>query len=316
MLANTAPSRGQPFTGGRASNQNKIYSPSAKPVTRPTQARAGKDEPQAGGAAISEDVLARLRAAEEEATRLRKELAVAQASKLGDTPDVIETKSKVRIDSTDKRETLFTAGERASWLSEKDVDFFTGGGVGETSVAEPADPEAAATVQRRLLIGGALTLALGAFALVPTEALKVKPPKPMYFYIVPLLRIEDLLKESKAIIEDAQWDQLRLVVSRIERTPNNARQNLDNVVALIEDTKTAEKARVLAAELFEYLDSLDYNKYFDAMPTRTLSGVQNAQFVAFSSGALKAAQGKLASFLALLPSESVQTARSQLGVGF
>lgn len=45
-------------------------------------------------------------------------------------------------------------------------------------------------LQRRLLIGGALTLGLGAFALVPTEALRPKPPKPMYFYIVPLLRIQ------------------------------------------------------------------------------------------------------------------------------
>lgn len=39
------------------------------------------------------------------------------------------------------------AGQRASWLSEKDVEFFTGSGVGEASSSEPEDPEAKATVQ-------------------------------------------------------------------------------------------------------------------------------------------------------------------------
>lgn len=38
--------------------------------------------------------------------------------------------------------------ERASWLNEADVDFFTGGGVGETS-KEPVDPEVQATIQVR-----------------------------------------------------------------------------------------------------------------------------------------------------------------------
>ena len=45
-------------------------------------------------------------------------------------------------------------------------------------------------LQKRVLIGGLVTLGLGAFALVPTEALRLKPSKPMYFYVVPLLRIK------------------------------------------------------------------------------------------------------------------------------
>lgn len=48
---------------------------------RRTAARAGGNDPQK--ASISEDVLARLRAAEEEAAQLRKELAIAQAGKVG-----------------------------------------------------------------------------------------------------------------------------------------------------------------------------------------------------------------------------------------
>lgn len=70
-----------------------------------------------GGGVISEDVLARLRAAEDEAARLRKELAAAQAgsaAKAGAVGgDVIEDKPK-RIDSTDRRETLNFTSERST----------------------------------------------------------------------------------------------------------------------------------------------------------------------------------------------------------
>eukprot|EP00955_Chlamydomonas_euryale_P017181 183322-Chlamydomonas_euryale.AAC.6 len=61
----------------------------------------------------------------------------------------------------------------------------------------------AATVQRRLLIGLGGAAVLGAFALVPTQSMRLKPPKPMYFYVVPLLRIQELLVECKPVIEDA-----------------------------------------------------------------------------------------------------------------
>ena len=46
-------------------------------------------------------------------------------------------------------------------------------------------------LQRRLLIGVAATLALGAFALVPTDSLRPgKPGKPLYLYLIPLLRVQ------------------------------------------------------------------------------------------------------------------------------
>lgn len=39
-------------------------------------------------------------------------------------------------------------------------------------------------------MGLGLTAALGAFALVPTEKLQPPPSKPLFFYLVPLLRIQ------------------------------------------------------------------------------------------------------------------------------
>ncbi|GIL72877.1 hypothetical protein Vretifemale_3169 [Volvox reticuliferus] len=273
------------------------------------QCRAGPES------AFSEDVLARLKAAEEEAARLRKELAAAQATK--GSQDPIEKEGKpVRIDSVDNRETLFGGGPRTTWLSEKDVEFFSGpAGVREED-ASTEEPEYKATVQRRLFIGGILTLGLGAFALVPTEALRPKPSKPMYFYLVPLLRIQELLGECRTIIEVADWDQLRQALSRIEGPPNNVRQNLDNVIALIPEAKTASRAQELSADLYEYLRSLDYQRYFDAIPQKVISGAQNAQYAQFSLSSLQAAQVKLTELLSLVPKDQLQLARDQLAVGY
>ncbi|GAX84747.1 hypothetical protein CEUSTIGMA_g12169.t1 [Chlamydomonas eustigma] len=273
--------------------------------------------PESSKAGLNEDVLARLKAAEEEAAMLRKELEAAK-SRVSEPPatDVIEVKPK-RFDSVDQRETVFTdkTQKRASWLSEADVEFFTGSAPPEESSQEgEGDPEMQQTVQKRLALGIIASLALGAFALVPTDALRLKPPKPMYFYIVPLLRIKDLLEECGPIIQDADWSTLRILLPRVTGPPNNARSNLDNVIALLDDTRTAEKATKLAAEFFEYLDSIDFNKYYDAMPSVTLTGAQNAQYAEFSGKALVVALQKLDSFLALLPSQAKADAITQMPV--
>lgn len=52
-------------------------------------------------------------------------------------------------------------------------------------------------MQRRLLIGGVLAAGALAFALVPTEALRPKPQRPLFFYVVPLLRVSNLLAEAQ-----------------------------------------------------------------------------------------------------------------------
>jgi A/G-specific adenine glycosylase len=87
---------------------------------------------------------------------------------------------------------------------------------------------------------------------------------------------------------------------------------MDSVVALIEDTRTAEKAVKLTNEFIEYIDSMDYNKYFDAIPTKTLTGAQNAQYSEFSGKALAVAQAKLDAFLSLLPAQALADAESQM----
>lgn len=56
----------------------------------------------------------------------------------------------------------------------------------------------------------------------------------------------------------------------------------------------------------------DYNNYFDAIPVRQISGAQNAEFVKFSSQALKAAKRELAAFIKLLPASEVEQAASTM----
>lgn len=264
--------------------------------------------------AISEDVLARLKAAEEEAARLRKQLAATQGS--GELPsDVIEAKPK-RVDSVDKRETLEFGSKRGSWLSESDVSFFLGNArPGETASSVDEDPEQAKTVQRRLLVGIGFTAAAIAFAFIPTDKLRPKPPKPLHLYLIPLLRSKALLAEAKQIISDADWPTLRVLASRIMGTPNNARDNIANVVAWIDDTATASLVSKLGSEFCEYVEAMDYNKYFDVMPTVVLTGAQNAKFVEFSGGAWKSATSKLNEILAVVPDDALALAEQQLAAG-
>lgn len=55
--------------------------------------------------------------------------------------------------------------------------------------------------------------------------------------------------------------------SRTHTTHHNAEGALFDVITLL-DASVAKKAEPLAAEFLEYLELMDYNKYFDAMPSR------------------------------------------------
>lgn len=119
-------------------------------------------------------------------------------------------------------------------------------------------------LQRRLLLGIGLTVALGAFALVPTDSLRIgRPSKPLFLYLVPLLRIQvtlscdwppgtvcarhqtcdcdvctvdcqlnvhcvsqALLSDVREIVADGKWDELEPALQRIQGSPNNSTQNL------------------------------------------------------------------------------------------
>lgn len=55
------------------------------------------------------------------------------------------------------------------------------------------------------------------------------------------LPVQDLLVDTKEVVADAQWGQLRTIIGRVKGAPNNARDNLDSVIALFDDARAAEK---------------------------------------------------------------------------
>lgn len=266
---------------------------------------------------VSEELIARLKAAEEEAKELKQKLNQVQQER-ADSNDVSSSPQK-RIDGADlRRETLsFVENKPRNWLSESDIEFFTGGGPGEVGGNGKGDQteEEAAVVKRRLLIGTLLSIGLGAFALIPTEKLQPPPSKPLFFYLVPLLRVKEILQEIVRVIPDGNYEQLGSLLSRIEGPPNNVQENLKAAAASLPDGKLAERADFVARDVFEYIKGIDYQTYFESVGGSgklSTGGQQAKEMFEYSENSAKAAQKKLDEFLSLMPADQLEAAQQQL----
>ena len=194
-----------------------------------------------------------------------------------------------------------------AWLSESDLDFFAGSGPGEVAAGgSGVAPEDRETLTRRLLIGGVGTALFVALSLIPDAA--GPPAKPLFFYLVPLLRVQALLPRVEEVVADADWTGLSALRGSILGSPNDAREALRCATAALRDPRAQERAKALSASFLEYVDQADPLKYFDSRAPPT--GAQNAEFAAFSQRAVKAAEVALADFLALMPSEDLEAARA------
>lgn len=267
---------------------------------------------------VSEELIARLKAAEEEAKELKQKLNQVQQER-GDVGAEAAPTNQKRIDGADlRRETLsFVENKPRNWLSESDIEFFTGGGPGEVDgeVNAAQEEEEKAVVKRRLLIGIALSIGLGAFALVPTEKLQPPPSKPLFFYLVPLLRVREILNEIVRIIPDGNYEQLGSLLSRIEGPPNNVQENLKAAASSLPDGKSAERADFVARDVYEYLKGIDYQTYYESVggSGRMSNGGQQAkEMFEYSENSAKAAQRKLDEFLSLMPEDQLDAAKQQL----
>ena len=199
------------------------------------------------------------------------------------------------------------AGDVTAWLSESDLDFFAGSGPGESSAGgNGVAPEDQETLSRRLLLGGVGTALFVALSLIPDA--DGPPAKPLFFYIVPLLRVQALLPRAEAVVADADWGGLTALRASVLGSPNDAREALRCAAAALRDAKAQERAKGLAASFLEYLDQADPAKYFDSRAAPT--GAQNAEFAAFSQRAVKAAEVALNDFLLLMPAEDLEAARA------
>lgn len=304
-----------------ASRVQPAFAPS-RPAVAPRRTSHRSRASQGDGPIISEDVLARLKAAEAEAASLKKELAAAQAVASASSLEAaaVEAKSEKpakRIDGGDlRRETLFSEdSKQRNWLSENDVSFFTGGGPGEAGGSEGASAEETEVVKRRLLLGLLASVGLGAFALVPTQDLALnKPSKPLFFYIVPLLRAQQLLIQVEQLVPEGDLLSLKSLLSRILGEPNNLQRNLRDAASTLPGTRESEQASAVAREVYEYVLQIDYDQYFESLAGARKDGRAQQQYYDFSLNSCRAAQIKLRDFLALMPADQREAAASQLDI--
>ncbi|KAL4424061.1 hypothetical protein ABPG75_001362 [Micractinium tetrahymenae] len=310
MMATVTPARAAPAPF-RASSGRRTAALRSK-------ASQGQENGSGGGPVVSEDVLARLREAEEEAARLKKELAAAQAAASAAGLEAAAEdadKQASRIDGGDlRRETLFSGVEskQRNWLSESDVAFFTGGGPGEAG-GEGVSQEDQEVVKRRLVLGLVAAAGLGAFALVPTQELQLaKPSKPLFFYLVPLLRSQQLLVEAERLVPEGDLLALQSLLRRILGEPNSLQQNLRDAAACLPNTRDAERAAAVGREVYEYVLQIDYDQYFETMSGARRDGRTQQQYYEFSLNSARAAQAKLREFLALMPADQREAAATQL----
>ncbi len=162
--------------------------------------------------------------------------------------------------------------------------------------------------QRRLALGAAATGLFVALSLVPDSS--SPPPKPLFFYLVPLLRTQALLVRCESVVADADWAELKRLRGAILGSPNDARESLLAAAAALPTPRQQEAARAVATSFLEYVAQTDYAAYFDARAVPT--GAQNAEFAAFCLKAVKAAEASLAAFLAQMPAEDLDAARSNV----
>ncbi len=80
--------------------------------------------------------------------------------------------------------------------------------------------------------------------------------------------LQDQLTQCKPIVQDANWNDLRLILPRIKGPPGSVRDNMLSVIALMPDGPAAAKMEDLVGEFVDSFDGIDYAKYYDTMPGR------------------------------------------------
>ena len=256
----------------------------------------------------------RLRKAEEEAATLREQLQKTQQDRRDSSESPtwgLDPKQRVDERTTYIREGGFLGGGqgKSPWLQESQLaEFLASGGPTEAEKTEPVTEEEKAIVSRRLLGGIALSAGAIAFALVPLG--KKKPMKPLYFYLTSVLITRSALEELEEDVENVQWEDARSLLERLLGPPNNIKSNLLSAAGYLEDKKAYRKADTLARDAVEYLEEVDYTKYFDNRVVP--AGKQEREFVAFSKKCIRAASSKLDEFLTLMPRDAVEAARATI----
>ena len=245
------------------------------------------------------DMMAKLAAAEAEAEKLRSELKETAAAPAEDLSRQTPAKGKSRIDGVGGRETLFGTSTKPgdAWLKDG-MEFLVREQPSESGELQGMTEEEQNTVNRRLAIGLFGTAVFAGLSQISDES--SAPSKPLFFYLVPLVKIRELLRSATDLAENGYWDDLTVVVNQIVRQ-NDARGNLFAAASYLSG-KDEERAKQMAFDFLELLEKVDYNKYFESMKGVPVSGAKAAV----------AAAAKLDEFLGLMDREQLDAATSQV----
>ena len=281
---------------------------------RPRATDDDRDESPPLTEASLADVVAKLERAEADRERLRAEL---DAKRSGETSvkSVDElarmkpsTRGKPRVDGVGKREQLFASrSEGDAWLRDG-MEFLVRDQPSEAGASEVGmTEEEEATVRRRAIVGLAMTAAFAGLSQISIEA--PEPRKPLFFYLVPVVRSRELLRRATVLAEDGSWEELNSTVNRVTGPPNDVKENLFKAAAYLRGSQEA-KAREIAFDFLEYMEKVNYSKYFENMGS--VNGNKAAEYAKFSAKASVSAIDKIDEFLALMDRESVEAAESQV----
>ncbi|CAI5506798.1 unnamed protein product [Closterium sp. Naga37s-1] len=236
-----------------------------------------------------EELAARLAAAEAEAAALRLELEQRRLEK-ADNLIRMKPNSDVYIDGTGARETIFQgpvvtgnkkgAAARSWGFTETELlSAQAGEGDGEID-----GKERDGIVTRRLLIGAGLAVLALPVALYDIPLTVAPPSKPLFFYVVPLFRLQlalqAIVSQADSLDVVALRSQLRFAVGTVDIV----RENLVSTTVLLED-KSQQPAKELAFEIIDYLQQADYGNYFENMGAPSPS--QQLEFLSFSLKSIK-----------------------------
>eukprot|EP00271_Cylindrocystis_brebissonii_P023579 TRINITY_DN9857_c0_g1_i1.p1 TRINITY_DN9857_c0_g1~~TRINITY_DN9857_c0_g1_i1.p1 ORF type:complete len:378 (-),score=55.75 TRINITY_DN9857_c0_g1_i1:120-1253(-) len=286
--------------------------------TTRVQATVGPSPP-AEDKDAKEDLADKLRAAEAEADALRKELAARKAQNVGGDLSKGKPAAPVkRIDGTGFRETMFGPGMgvtvdqgMAKWgLSESDLITAERESNAAEGRPEGEKSDAQGVVNRRLAIGAVGTVVTIALSLIKLPAQLGGPTKPLFFYLVPLVKLRGTLE---ALGNEDEASDVVVVAGRLQSAVGSAaalKENLLSAATLYGGAET-DKATTLAFEIIEYIDQADYRRYFENRGEPSAS--QRTEFLTFSLQSIKAALSKLNQFLAFAPTDALEAAQLQAG---
>ena len=222
------------------------------------------------------------------------------------------TGTKSRIDGSMQREQIFDFGKKkkdGNWLQDG-LEFVSKEQPSEQLTVAEMSEEDQNTVNRRLAIGIALTVGFIGFGLIPDDSIGGKPEKPLFFYLVPIARSREILRNCEELAEDGDFEALLSNVKSVLGEPNTIKKNLLTACVFLSG-REEERAKELAFNIVEDIEKVDFKTYFDTQQ-KTFDGVTAKKYADFSAKAAHAAVIKINRFLEFFDAESRQAANSQV----